>query len=92
MLKSTNPNPHGHDNLGMTGVRDDKIGLGVLSGDNDIVRYLILCFIQQYCFTLHGKVFAQDSVQVRRSKTVCADLIYINQIADWYSQKNKTLQ
>ena len=56
MLKSTNPNPHGHDNLGLTGVRDDKIGLGVLSGDNDIVRYLILCFIQQYCFTLHGKV------------------------------------
>ena len=38
ILKLTNPNPHGHDNEGVTGVRDDRIGLGVLSENNDIVR------------------------------------------------------
>ena len=33
MLKSTNPDPHGQDNVGIRGVRVDKIGLGVLSGN-----------------------------------------------------------
>jgi len=35
MLKSTNPDPHGQDNVGIRGVRVDKIGLGVLSGNKN---------------------------------------------------------
>ena len=37
MLKSTNPNHHGHDNRGTTGTREYNSGFGVLSENNQIM-------------------------------------------------------
>lgn len=42
MLKSTNPDPHGQDNVGIRGVRVDKIGRGVLSENNDSYCHLYI--------------------------------------------------
>jgi len=45
MLKSTNPDPHGQDNVGIRGVRVDKIGLGVLFDPTRMVMHLWLLSI-----------------------------------------------